>query len=67
MKWGVRMGLHKVTSDATKYYAKREKILGNGIALLSSASEKLDELSKEKLERLGDLASMLFPLAPGYA
>jgi len=61
------MGVHRITSEAAKYYAKREKILGSGISLLGLASEKLDKLNKEKLEKLGDLASMLLPHSPGYA
>ena len=61
------MGVHRITSEAAKYYAKREKVLGAGIVLLGSASEKLDQLSKEQLEKLGDIAAELFPHAPGYA
>ncbi len=61
------MGVHRITSEAARYYAKREKILGSGISLLGLASEKLDKLNKEKLEKLGDLASMLLPHSPGYA
>ncbi|ADB57452.1 hypothetical protein [Archaeoglobus profundus] len=61
------MGVHRITSEAAKYYAKREKILGIGVSLLGLASEKLDELTKEQFEKLGDLASMLLPHAPGYA
>ncbi len=61
------MGVHRITSEAAKYYAKREKILGSGISLLGLASEKLDKLNEEKLEKLGDLASMLLPHSPGYA
>ncbi len=61
------MGVHRITSEAAKYYAKREKVLGAGITLLGSASEKVDTLTKEQLEKLGDLAAMLLPHAPGYA
>ncbi len=61
------MGVHRITSDAAKYYAKRERVLGSGISLLGSASEKLDKLSREQLEKLGDLSAMLLPHAPGYA
>ena len=61
------MGVHRITSEAARYYAKREKILGSGISLLGLASEKLDKLNEEKLEKLGDLASMLLPHSPGYA
>lgn len=61
------MGVHRITSEAARYYAKREKVLGNAISLLGSASEKLDKLTKEHFEKLGDLASMLLPHSPGYA
>ncbi|RLI82500.1 MAG: hypothetical protein DRP01_09850 [Archaeoglobales archaeon] len=61
------MGVHRITSDAAKYYAKREKVLGSGITILGIASEKLKDLSKDQLEKLGDLAAMLLPHAPGYA
>lgn len=61
------MGVHRITSEAAKYYAKREKVLGAGIVLLGSASEKLDKLTKEQLEKLGDIAAELLPHAPGYA
>jgi len=61
------MGVHRITSEAAKYYAKREKVLGAGIALLGSASEKIDNLTKEQLEKLGDIAAGLLPHSPGYA
>jgi hypothetical protein len=61
------MGVHRITSEAAKYYAKREKILGSGITLLGLASEKLDKLSKDQLEKLGDLAASLLPHSPGTA
>ncbi len=61
------MGVHRITSEAAKYYAMRERILGNGITLLGSASEKINQLDKETAERLGDLASHLLPHSPGYA
>ncbi|WP_457591176.1 hypothetical protein [Geoglobus sp.] len=61
------MGVHRITSEAAKYYAMRERILGNGISLLGAASEKVNELDRETIERLGDLASYLLPHSPGYA
>ncbi len=61
------MGVHRITSEAARYYAKRERVLGAGITLLGSASEKVGSLTKEQLENLGDLAAMLLPHAPGYA
>ncbi len=61
------MGVHRITSEAAKYYALREKVVGNGIALLGEASINLDRLTKEQLEKLGDLAAKLLPHAPGYA
>ncbi len=61
------MGVHRITSEAAKYYATREKVVGSGVALLGAASEKLNELNKEQLEKLGDLAAKLLPHSPGYA
>jgi hypothetical protein len=61
------MGVHRITSEAAKYYATREKVVGSGVSLLGAASEKVDELSKEQLEKLGDLAAKLLPHSPGYA
>jgi hypothetical protein len=61
------VGVHRITSEAAKYYAAREKVLGSGISLLGFASEKLSILSKEDLETLGDLAASLLPHSPGYA
>ncbi len=61
------MGVHRITSEAAKYYAMREKIVGAGISLLGEASINLDKLSKEQLEKLGDLAAKLLPHSPGYA
>jgi len=61
------MGVHRITSEAAKYYAMREKIVGSGISLLGAASENLDKLSKDQIERLGDLAAKLLPHSPGYA
>lgn len=61
------MSVHRITSEAAKYYALREKVIGSGISLLGAASENLDKLSKEQLEKLGDLAAKLLPHSPGYA
>ena len=61
------MGVHRITSEAAKYYAQREKVVGSGVALLGEASMNLDKLSKEQLEKLGDLAAKLLPHSPGYA
>ena len=61
------MGVHRITSEAAKYYALREKVVGSGISLLGVASENLDKLSKEQLEKLGDLAAKLLPHSPGCA
>ncbi len=61
------MGVHRITSEAAKVYAKREKVLGSGITLFGEASEKINELDKETLEKLGDLAAYLLTHAPGYA
>ncbi|AGK60234.1 hypothetical protein Asulf_00200 [Archaeoglobus sulfaticallidus PM70-1] len=59
------MGVHRITSEAAKYYALKEKIIGTGIVLFGEASEKVGELSKEDLEKLGDLAAALLPHTPG--
>ncbi|ADC65809.1 conserved hypothetical protein [Ferroglobus placidus DSM 10642] len=61
------MGVHRITSEAAKYYAARERVLGNGISLLGVASEKASELDKKLLEEIGDLAAALLPHSPGYA
>ncbi|MBE8540257.1 hypothetical protein [Geoglobus acetivorans] len=61
------MGVHRITSEAAKYYAMRERILGSGISLLGAASEKVQELDKDTLEKLGDVAAFLLPHSPGYA
>lgn len=63
----LKMGVHRITSEAAKYYAMREKIVGSTLSILGIASEKLDELSKEQLERLGDLAAAMLAHAPGNA
>ena len=47
------MGVHRITSEAAKYYAARERVLGICISLLGLASEKVNELDKEVLEKLG--------------
>lgn len=61
------MGVHRITSEAAKYYALREKVIGNAISLIGEASMKIDKLDKERLEKLGDLAAKMLPYAPGYA
>jgi hypothetical protein len=61
------MGVHRITSEAAKYYAQRERVVGAGISLLGEASVNLDKLSNEQLEKLGDLAAKLLPHSPGYA
>ncbi len=61
------MGIAKITSDAAKYYSYRERILAEGISLLLNASEKLDSIDKDTIEKLGDIAYWLLPHAPGYA
>ncbi|MCC6027161.1 MAG: hypothetical protein LM574_01035 [Archaeoglobus sp.] len=61
------MGVHRISSEAAKYYALREKILGSAISLLGEASLKLEQLEREQLELLGDLSAKLLPHSPGYA
>lgn len=61
------MGVHRITSESARYYAMRERIIGSAISLIGEASLKIDELSKEQCEKIGDLASKLLPYAPGYA
>ncbi|NOZ77136.1 MAG: hypothetical protein GXO65_05585 [Euryarchaeota archaeon] len=61
------MGVHRVTSEAAKAYASREKVLGSGISVLGDASEKASSLDKGTLEKCGDIAAELLPYAPGYA
>jgi len=61
------LGVHRITSEAARYYAARERILGSGIHVIGTASEKVNELDKETLEKCGDLASVLLPHSPGYA
>ena len=60
------MGVHRVTSEAAKAYAARERILGSGISLLGSAAERASKLDKKTLERCGDLAGALLSYSPGY-
>ncbi|MET1124213.1 MAG: hypothetical protein ABWW66_02975 [Archaeoglobaceae archaeon] len=61
------MGVHRITSEAAKYYALRERVIGSAISLLGEASLNLERLNREQLEKLGDLAAKLLPHAPGYA
>lgn len=61
------MGVHRITSESARFYAMRERIVGSAISLIGEASLKIDELSREQCEKLGDLASKLLPYAPGYA
>ena len=61
------MGVHRVTSEAAKAYAARERVLGAGISTLGLAAEKATELDKKTLEECGDLAAELIPHSPGYA
>ncbi|MCS4541477.1 MAG: hypothetical protein HY929_04030 [Euryarchaeota archaeon] len=61
------MGVYRVTSPAAQAYAAREKVLGSGITILGSASEKIASLDKITLEKCGDIAAELLPHAPGYA
>lgn len=60
------MGVHRVTSEAARAYAARERVLGGGITVLGLAAEKASKLDKETLERCGDLAGSLLPYSPGY-
>ncbi|MCD6387301.1 MAG: hypothetical protein J7L30_03170 [Methanophagales archaeon] len=61
------MGVHRITSEAAKAYAARERVLGSGISILGYAAERVSELEKETLEKCGDAAGNLLPYAPGYA
>ncbi|MDI9646668.1 MAG: hypothetical protein QFX40_08290 [Archaeoglobales archaeon] len=63
----IEVGVHRITSEAAKYYALREKVIGGAVSLIGDASTKLEELNKKQLEKLGDLAAKLLPHAPGYA
>ncbi|MEM2726758.1 MAG: hypothetical protein QXV61_00675 [Archaeoglobaceae archaeon] len=61
------MGVHRITSESARFYAMRERIVGSAISLIGEASLKINELSREQCEKIGDLASKLLPYAPGYA
>lgn len=61
------MGVHRITSEAARAYAARERVLGSGISILGYAAERVSELSRDTLERCGDAAGNLLPYAPGYA
>jgi hypothetical protein len=60
------MGVHRVTSEAARAYAARERVIGNGIATLGSAAEKIRRLDKGTIEKCGDLAAEMLPYSPGY-
>lgn len=60
------MGVHRITSEAARAYAARERILGGGITVLGLAAENASKLDKRTLERCGDLAGSLLPYSPGY-
>ena len=60
------MGVHRVTSEAAKAYAARERALGNGIVTLGLAAERISTVDKRTLEKCGDLAAELLPYSPGY-
>jgi len=60
------MGVHRVTSEAARAYAARERTLGNGIATLGSAAENVSKLDKKMIEKCGDLAAEMLPYSPGY-
>ena len=60
------MGVHRVTSEAARAYANREKALGDGITTLGVAAENAPQLDKRVLEKCGDLAGELLPYSPGY-
>lgn len=61
------MGVHRVTSEAARAYAARERAIGNGIATLGTAAENIKKLDKKTIEKCGDLAAELLPYSPGYA
>jgi hypothetical protein len=61
------MGVHRVTSEAAKAYAARERILGSGISVLGVGAEKAAALNQKLAEECGDVAAELIPHAPGYA
>lgn len=60
------MGVHRVTSEAAKAYADREKAIGNGITTLGTAAEHVKSLDKKTIEKCGDLAAEMLPYSPGY-
>ncbi|MGQ9543048.1 MAG: hypothetical protein ACUVTM_03000 [Candidatus Bathyarchaeia archaeon] len=60
------MGVHRVTSEAAKAYAARERALGNGIAILGAVAENIKKMDKKTLEKCGDLAAEMLPYSPGY-
>ncbi len=60
------MGVHRVTSEAAKAYAERERTIGNGISTLGLVAENVSKLDKKTLEKCGDLAAELLPYSPGY-
>jgi hypothetical protein len=61
------MGVHRTTSEAAKAYAERERVLGEGIMLLGTASESLRSMDRKTLEKMGNLSYGLMPYSPGYA
>jgi hypothetical protein len=60
------MGVHRVTSEAAKAYAERERTIGNGISTLGLVAENVSKLDKKTFEKCGDLAAELLPYSPGY-
>ena len=60
------MGVHRVTSEAARAYASRERVIGNGITTLGFAAESVSKLDKKILEKCGDLAAEMLPYSPGY-
>jgi len=60
------VGVHRVTSEAAKAYAARERVLGNGISTLGIVAEKVTNVDKKTLEKCGDLAAEMLPYSPGY-
>lgn len=60
------MGVHRVTSEAARAYAARERAIGNGVATLGSVAENVSRFDKKTLEKCGDLAAEMLPYTPGY-
>jgi hypothetical protein len=60
------MGVHRVTSEAARSYAARERALGNGVATLGLVAENISRLDKKTLEKCGDLAAEMLAYSPGY-